>query len=268
VHITHIDNVDHKLLDPFRDVRTTNLTRWNNWMIAEGALVVERLIQSSFQTGSILVSESKLSRVMQFVTPDIQILVVPDSIVNKLVGFEFHNGIMACGIRSRIRDFDCIVDHSKGNQLIVVCPFIALPDNLGSIIRIAAAMGASAVAIGNRSADPFSRRTIRVSMGNAFKIPIIEPDDLFTAIVQLKKLNGYEIIGTVLDKNSLALGGFVPSSKTVLLLGNESLGLEEQWKSVCDRKVTIPMQRDVDSLNVADSLAIFLWELVLRDQLS
>lgn len=262
MQITQINNLENPQLNPYRDVRKSNLTRWSRWFIAEGAWVVERLIKSEFEVDSLLVSDRKLARVQQFIDDKIKVLVAPEPLLNQLVGFNFHNGVMACGIRKPVQSFDTFADSNNPRQLIVACPQTTLPDNLGSIIRIAAAMGADAVAVDDRCADPFSRRVIRVSMGNTFKIPIVEPSDLINSVLQLKENNGFEIVGTVLDQHVTQLKRFERPNKTVLLLGNEAFGLDDQWRKICDDFVTIPMKRDVDSLNVADALAIFLYELI------
>ena len=262
MQISQINNLENPDLEPYRDVRKSNLTRWSRSFIAEGAWVVERLIQSEFAVDSLLVSDRKLARVQQFVNDKIKVLVAPESLLNQLVGFNFHNGVMACGIRKPLRSFDTFAASTDERQLIVACPQTTLPDNLGSIIRIAAAMGANAVAVDDRCADPFSRRVIRVSMGNTFKIPIVEPSDLFDSVLKLNENSGFEIVGTVLDQDATQLKKFHRSNKTVLLLGNEAFGLDDQWRQICDHFVTIPMRRNVDSLNVADALAIFLYELL------
>ena len=262
---SYIDKIDDERLNPYRDVRKTNLTRWSPWFIAEGAWVVERLIDSQFTVDSVLVSERKIARVESFVPNNVRILVAPESMLNSLVGFGFHNGVMACGIRSPVPDFKFLLNKHSGSQIIVACPATTLPDNLGSIIRISAALGASAVVVDHKCADPFSRRVLRVSMGNAFKLPIIEPHDLMQSILDLQHNHDFEIVGTVLDEDAISLKQFNRQEKMVLLMGNEGHGLTDAWIAKCNRRVTIPMRQGVDSLNVADSLAIFLYELVDRN---
>ena len=259
---SYIDKIDDERLIPYRDVRKTNLTRWSPWFIAEGAWVVERLIDSQFTVESVLVSERKIARVESFVPNNVRILIAPESMLNSLVGFEFHNGVMACGIRSPVTGFDELLNERSGSQIIVACPATTLPDNLGSIIRISAALGANAVAVDHKCADPFSRRVLRVSMGNAFKLPIIETNDLMHSILELQHNHGFEVVGTVLDQSAISLKNFNRQEKMVLLMGNEGHGLSDAWIQKCNRCVTIPMHQGVDSLNVADALAIFMYELM------
>jgi tRNA G18 (ribose-2'-O)-methylase SpoU len=142
----------------------------------------------------------------------------------------------------------------------VVCPEINDVENLGVIIRNAAAFGVDALLIGPKCADPFSRRSLRASMGAALKLTIIRSADLFRDIGDLKS-RGIVILGSVIAEDAAPLGGLSVPEKWALLLGNEAQGLGQQWLAQCDRKVMIPINSGIDSLNVAVASGIFMFYL-------
>jgi len=88
-------------LDPYRNIRTTNLTRFSGWFIAESRPLVERLVQSSLVIESILVQEKYADEAMDRLPPEYDLLIMPDEQVSELVGFAFHRGYLACGIRPK-----------------------------------------------------------------------------------------------------------------------------------------------------------------------
>ncbi len=260
--IIEINSIDDTQLDVYRDLKKNNYTRWSNYFIAEGKWVVQRLIESDFDINSVLIAESKLERFLETSTrTDLKILCVADSIVNQLVGFEFHAGIMGCGVRTKRDEIDeafwRATDASK--RTVMACPETSLPDNLGSMIRLAAAFGCDAMVIGGQSADPFCRRCIRVSMGNIFSIPIFEPPDFGYALQKLRREFDFDIIATTLDCDADALEQCTRRRNTCLVFGNEAHGLRDEHYQLADRTVTLPMHGEIDSLNVSHSAAIFLY---------
>jgi tRNA G18 (ribose-2'-O)-methylase SpoU len=134
------------------------------------------------------------------------------------------------------------------------------PTNLGSINRSAAAFGCASLVLGSQCADPFSRRVLRVSMGAALHLPIVESRDLAADLDVLRRAD-FTLVATVIDPTAEPLATFQRPEKLALLLGSEGHGLGPDWLSMCDRRVTIPMQLGIDSLNVAIAAAVFLYHL-------
>jgi tRNA G18 (ribose-2'-O)-methylase SpoU len=179
--------------------------------------------------------------------------------VNQIIGFKFHSGTMAIARRPRSPTIDEVIG-DKPRVLIVVCPEIANTENLGSMIRIAAAFGADAMLIGERSCDPFFRQSVRVSMGAVFKLPIVRSRDIVTDLRSLRT-RGVELIATVLEELAEDLNGVTPPARMAILFGNEAQGLSREHVDLCDRQVTIPMKLGTDSLNVAVAAGVFLYHL-------
>lgn len=155
----------------------------------------------------------------------------------------------------------------SGNEpvTLVVCPDVQDPENLGAMLRNRAAFGVDAVLLGSDSTDPFSRRVLRVSMGAAFRVPIVESDDLERDLALLRNRWKIELWATVLCPRARRLAGAMRPPRLGLVFGSEGHGLSDRWIACCDQQFTIPMPAGTDSLNVAVASGIFLYE-VMRDQ--
>ncbi len=134
------------------------------------------------------------------------------------------------------------------------------PENLGSILRIAAALGIALV-LGTGCCDPFSRRVLRVSMGAALQVPILEASCLCDELAVARAHFGLELWAAVTGGDATPFDRPKRPPRVALLLGSEGHGLGEPWLGLSDRRVTIPMQPKVDSLNVAIAAGILLYHL-------
>lgn len=257
--VRHIDDLENPHLDPYRELKRSNLTRWSKWFIAEGRLVVERLLASSLTVFSVLLAEKRFSTFGPQIPEGIETLVVPDELANQLVGFDFHTGIMACGLRPAKQP--SLVQPPTGQQTWVVCPNINLPDNLGAIVRHAAAFGAEAVVVGPQSADPFSRRVVRVSMGNLFRLAVHEPRNLLEHLLHLRDAHDFQLVAANLSERAVDLRTWNRPSRLALILGNEKDGVPPDILAVCNQELQIPIASEIDSLNVSTAAAIMLYEL-------
>jgi tRNA G18 (ribose-2'-O)-methylase SpoU len=251
-----VDTLDDRRLDPYRSLKTASLHRRAGLFIAEGDKVVERLLASDFEVVSVLVSERRFSSFGQLERPGLEVLIIPDRLATELVGFKFHAGTMACGRRKPGPDLTALA----AAAILVGCARIDDPENLGSIIRHCAAFGVGGLILGPGCADPFSRRVIRVSMGNGFRLPILETGDLAADLLQLKLAHAFQLIATVLEQQAEPVRGAAVPDRAVILFGNEAHGLEPGLVKICDRRVTIPMHSSADSLNVAVAAALILHE--------
>ena len=257
-------------LNVYRHLKTTNLTRGSSRFIAEGRLVVERLLASDYRVDSLLLSERRINLLDELAVPDsLDVYLISDDQARKLIGFQFHAGVLGCGMRRRPlalsdlpfgipRQPEPTRQSGRDSTLLIACPHITDPDNLGSLIRLCRAFGVQALLLGPGSCDPFSRRTLRVSMGNTFDQPIVESANLAADLESLRRERGYTLSATVLTEDAIPLHQATGMSREVLLLGNEATGLADEWIARADRRVTIPMSGGTDSLNVAVAAGIFL----------
>ncbi len=187
-----------------------------------------------------------------------------------LLGFSFHRGAMALADRPPPPD---PVTVPSGHALALWN--VTDPDNLGALIRSAAALGASCIYLGPGCADPYSRKALRASMACALGLPIVP----LSGIAELPLARGHSgtgfvtgdraRVGNLLVAAALVPGalepGEVPAAASgrpvTLLLGNEGWGLPADLVAACDERVIVPMANSVDSLNVGAAGAILMWEL-------
>jgi tRNA G18 (ribose-2'-O)-methylase SpoU len=256
--ITHLDD---PRLEPYRNLKATNRTRWTNQFVAEGSLVVERLLASRFKVQSVLVSRRLARQAPANIPSDCPIYELEHALAEQLVGYTFHTGILACGLRQPSPPVDIFAPEPGQSALVAICPNVNDPENIGAIIRLAAGFGLAGVILGPECADPFSRRVLRVSMGTAFFVPIVETAALQRDLRRLGSEFGFDLCAAVLDDRAEALEAARFSSKTGLLFGNEKHGLDPKWIELCARKITIPMAAGADSLNVAVAAGIFFHQL-------
>ncbi|MEN8163081.1 MAG: RNA methyltransferase [Acidobacteriota bacterium] len=132
------------------------------------------------------------------------------------------------------------------------------PGNLGAIIRSAAGLGAAAVLLAPECADPWGPAAVRGSAGAVFRIPVERDVSLSRAADRLRRHQG-ELWATA--SQGQPLNEWSPSLPMLLMLGTEGQGLSPQASAVADSTVSIPLQRDVESLNVAVASGILMSHL-------
>lgn len=254
-----VTTVDDPHLAVCRDLPNSRLAAESGRFIVEGAILVQRLIESPLAVESILVSRRHEETVSAYAPPDANLIVAPDDMLDQIVGFKFHRGVIACGCRPEPVALQDIASTAITALPLVICPEILDQENLGSIIRVCAGFGAAGLLLGPTSADPFSRRAVRVSMGTVFKLPVVQSDDLLSDLPWLRSTAGYHLIATITDKDAIALHQAECPRKPALLFGSEGPGLPPELIDLCDQQITIPMHHDTDSLNVAIAVGVFLY---------
>ena len=207
---------------------------------------------------SVLVERQQLHKISDLLVAEIPIYIIPENSVSRLVGFDFHRGIMACGVRPRaVRWRELARNHQR--LKLVVCSHISDLENLGGIVRNAAAFGSNAIVVGPGCGDIFSRRVARVSMGTVFDLCVDFVDDLESNLESMRDEFEIEVFATVLDESAEALPSVRTLDRFALVFGNEGHGLQPQVIAACHRRITVPIREGIDSLNVATSVGIFLY---------
>lgn len=257
--IIRVESLDDPRVEAYRNLKSKNLQRGGEFFIAEGKKVVERMLDSRFRTASIFISEKREIEWVDRVPPEMPLFVAPQDVMNKVVGFDFHVGVLGCGYRPERLPLEAALSHQQQQMTVIVCPNCDNPENMGAIIRIGAAFGIDALVLGASCCDPYSRRVIRVSMGATFSLPIVESDDLGRDLVRLKSEWQFDLAATVLSDDAERLENSRRRARLAILLGNEDTGLSDACTSICDQQVTIPMSRGIDSLNVAVTAGIMLF---------
>ena len=147
----------------------------------------------------------------------------------------------------------------KGSApLVVVATDVQDPGNLGAIVRVAEAGGASSVLAAGTSADPFGWKALRGSMGGALRFPVDRVEDATLAVAEARK-RGCRILATV-PRNGRSLFDVNLRLPTAVLIGGEGPGLSDELIASADERITIPMQSPVESLNAAVTAALVVYE--------
>jgi tRNA G18 (ribose-2'-O)-methylase SpoU len=254
-----LSSIDDPRIAPYRELNQRNLTRQSGLFIAEGEKVVDRLIASDYIVESALAEPAFAQKLEHRLPAEVPIYVASRPLLQETIGFHFHRGVLACGRRQPSDSVERVIAKPTQTQpTIVVCPDVQDPTNLGSIIRSAAAFGCAGVVLGAKCADPFSRRVLRVSMGAVLQIPVIDSGNLAADLARLAASH-FELIAAVIDDAAEPLASAHRGDRLALLVGSEGHGLSAEWLAMARRRVTIPMQLGIDSLNVAVATAVLLY---------
>lgn len=144
------------------------------------------------------------------------------------------------------------------DPLIVIAVDLQDPGNVGAIVRVAEAGGASGVIAAGASADPFGWKAVRGSMGSALRLPVRTVGDADEAVAEAR-VRGCRIVATA-PRGGRSLFEFDAAGPTVVLVGSEGRGLAPALLESADERLTIPMQAPVESLNAAVTAALIVYE--------
>jgi len=253
-----VSRPDDPQLADYQSLNERNLTRQSGKFIAEGDKVVQRLIASPYEVSSIFADAHWADQLEPLVPPETPIYVADGRLLEQTIGYNFHRGVLAVGRRGPRPQLAQVLEKLPKSAITLICPEIHDPSNLGSLIRTAAAFGVAAIVLGSQCAHPFSRRVLRVSMGAALQLPLVESNDLRLEI-ELLRAHQFDIAATVLDTTAIPLQHANRSTRQAILLGSEGHGLGDEWLKLSDRRITLAMLNSVDSLNVAIATAVFLY---------
>lgn len=259
------DSLADPQLAPYRNLPSSGRERRDGFFVAEGHWLVDRLWKSGYEVASVLVAENRLGDLPDGLVDRVPVFSLSMPQLTEVVGFSFHRGVLGCGRRTALatpHELVSLVD--RPGAVWIALDGISDPENLGGIMRNASAFGVDGVLLGPGCADPFSRRVLRVSMGNVFQLRIAESFDLGRDLGELRDEFGYQSMATVLDPEAELLAGVPRPSRMVLVFGSEGHGMSREVVAACDRRITIPMQLGTDSLNVATAAALFLYEFTSR----
>ena len=251
-------------LDDFRDLnsvdRRPDLPSGKGLVIAEGVLVVQRMLASRFTPRALLGTDRRLAEL----GADLHGVSAPyyrveADVMAEAVGFHLNRGVLASASRAAELSVAQVLD---GARTIAVLEGVNDHENLGSIFRNAAGLGVDAVIFGSGCADPLYRRAVRVSMGHALLVPFARAAR-WPADLHVLRDAGFRLLAMTPDEGAPRLADAMDGladGKVAILVGAEGPGLQEHTMRASDVRVRIPMARGTDSLNVATAAALAFYE--------
>lgn len=251
-------------VDDFRDLnssdRRPDLPGGKGLVIAEGVLVVQRMLASRFDAHGLLGTDRRLREL----AGDLSAVTVPfyrasAEVMAEVVGFHLNRGVLAAARRPPEL---AVGDVIAGARTVAVLEGVNDHENLGSMFRNAAGLGVDAMVFGAGCADPLYRRAVRVSMGHALLVPFARAADWPAELSTLRD-NGFRLLAMTPDPQARSLAEVMGESadrKVAVLVGAEGPGLTETAMRAADARVRIPMAHGTDSLNVATAAALAFYE--------
>jgi len=226
-------------------------------LIAEGPEVVRRLVASDLVIRSIVVSPNRLDDMsIALASVSCPVYVAERPIISQVAGFDLHRGVVASAERPRTVSLDDVWRRPPSNgrdHLLAVLEGLNDHENLGAIARSARAFGVDALVLDATCADPYYRRTVRVSMGEVLFLPIVRTD--VASIVRSVREHGGTTIALTPRRDATLLDDIDTEGPTALVLGSEGYGLPETTLAAVDMCARIDISPDVDSLNVGHAAA-------------
>ncbi len=246
--------------DDYRSLNDQPLRRryeGDELFVVEGYVAIDRLIESGHEVRSVLLAPSRVDRFAHGELLDslgVPVYVADRSVIADVLGFDLHRGVVACAQRRPLADITELLD---GARRIAVLEGLNDNENLGAIARAARAFGVDGLLIDPTCTDPYSRRTVRVSMGEVLSVPIarVLPDAWPGVLAELARA-GFEVWAMTPSTDGDDLFDLEIPPRVAVLLGAEGPGLTQGALSAAGRWVRIPISADVDSLNVAQAAAV------------
>jgi len=184
----------------------------------------------------------------------VDVIRASNSVLEALSPAHEPSGVVAIGIHQPIALRNVFADGG-----LVLAPIgVQDPGNVGAIIRSADAGSASGIVVTGGSADPFGWRALRGAMGSTFRLPVVDIDNLDRVVNMARKRNA-SVLAAV-PKGGSSIYTIDLTGDLLVLLGNESSGLNSQVASYANNLITVPMRNSVNSLNTAVAASLIIYE--------
>lgn len=279
MRIVPVDDPADPRLDPFRDLNVADRRPdkgGNGLVIAEGLYVVGRMLISRLATQALVGTPAKLSRLradaaaqgwdLDAAAGDAPFYEVSNAVLSQVIGFPSSRDVLAVAPRPAEV---LTADIATAATTVLICEGVNDPENLGALFRGAAAFGVDGVLMGAATADPWYRRTVRVSMGHVLSVPWARMEGTPTTwqrgLAQLHEAGFVTValtpsaertVAQALAEHRCAAG----AGKVALMVGAEGPGLTEHAMRAATVRAAIPMSAEVDSLNVATAATVACYE--------
>ena len=268
VVVIDITDPDDARLDSFRDLnsidRRPDLPSGKGLVIAEGVLVVQRMLASPFTPLAFLGTDRRLAELKADLAGNpAPFYRASAEVMAEVVGFHLNRGVLGAARREPERSLAQVIDAAR---TVAVLEGVNDHENLGSIFRNAAGLSVDAIVFGSGCADPLYRRAVRVSMGHALLVPYARAAD-WPADLKTLREKKFRLLAMTPSADATPLPEAMASvrdERVAVLVGAEGPGLSRAALQASDLRVSIPMSRGTDSLNVATAAALAFYERAAR----
>ncbi|MCB4747004.1 MAG: RNA methyltransferase [Sulfurovum sp.] len=250
-----VNTIDHSNIQVYRKLRE-NVFGTDGSFIADSPNVIKLLLAAGIKTKSIFTTPEYFEKNTHFFTNyNIPIIyIAKKSILEQVVGHRLHHNVMMHALRPKETPLEVLSEH------IIMLTEISNADNIGAIARSAAALGVKSYLVPQQGPHPYSRRAVRVSMGHIGKLHYHCYDNIKETLAILKA-KGYHIFAAEVTKDSTPLMEVKVPKKWVLLMGHEQLGINDDILKLCNEVVTIEMEEEIKSFNVAIAASIMMYQM-------
>lgn len=244
---------DTSILEQYKGLKLTDAG--DDCFVADSDRVVMKLLESDLEVLSVLATADwyadnadALARLKLPVCYE-----APLATMQSIVGYGLHHGVMARARRPKDVPLEDLLDGP-----ILVMDGIAKTDNVGAVIRNAAAFGFKHILIDHRTCHPFQRRAVRTSMGNVYGMKVHQTRDLPAALRFLKS-KGVQVIGFENRPQALDLHQIKFRKPLALIIGSEATGMSPEVTAEVTDLARIPIDPEVYALNAACASAVALY---------
>ena len=229
--------------------------------VAEGDLVVERALEAGYRVQAVLTDAAHPAPIVQKIDESIEVFAATAEARRMLTGLGVALDVIALFERRPLTDVDTLLETARR---VIVAERVDNPTNIGAMARSAVALGADAFVLDHESSDPFARRALRVSMGTSLLLPHTRVRSIDELLGRLHQLD-FETCALTPESSAASIADVAdrldPESKVAVFLGSERDGLAENTLHTVRHRVRIPMNDQIDSLNVAAAAAVSCYAL-------
>ena len=258
-----ISSKDNEIIKHIRKLKDKKYRDESNEFVIEGVKLVAEAIQENSKIKYIVLCDDCersdfISKELMYEIAKYECIYVTEKVFNLLTDVKTPQGILAVIEKSNKNNE---IDYTQ--DIIIALDEIQDPGNLGTILRTVDSANLKQIIISKNSADSYSPKVVRSTMGAIFRVNIIEVDNLVETLKQVQK-NKFEVVVTALDATSNIYN--IEYKNKVIVIGNEANGVSKEVQNLANQKVKIPMLGKTESLNASVAASIMIYEYVRNCQ--
>ena len=254
-----ITSKDNDLIKHIKKLKEKKYRDSNNEYVIEGIKLVSEAIQENSNIKNIIICDDCekndiIPKDMMYEIAKYDCISVPENVFKYISEVKTPQGILAV-IEKNNKDIEIDYNH----DIIVALDDVQDPGNLGTILRTVDSIGLNQIIVSKGTADCYSPKVVRSTMGAIFRVKIIECENLEETLKDIRK-HRFEIVVTSLQTKNTIYD--IDYKNKVIVIGNEANGVEKNIQDMADKKVKIPMLGKTESLNASVATGIILYEYV------